>query len=112
MLGTRNALLAAFGSFARRSSNVLVVVILSFNGVPRDTLGSCTSAILQYAVRPRRESNAAVFKHAVIVRGLWGVGTARFEFVFHKFYVINYVSLICWVARSFPSGFVTKSMDL
>ena len=73
MSGTRNVLLAAFCSFARRSSNGSVVVNLSFDGVPRDTLGSCTSAILQYALRPNKESNAAVFNNAVIVRGLGGL---------------------------------------
>ena len=73
MLGPRNALLTVFGSFARRSSNVLMVVVLSFDRVPRDTLGSFTLAMLQYVLRPGRESDAAVSKDAVVVRGLGGL---------------------------------------
>ena len=44
--GTLKAHLAAVGSFASRNSNVSVVHIVSFDGVPRDRLGAWVSATL------------------------------------------------------------------
>ena len=73
MSGTRNARLAAEGSFWRSSSSVSVVTMDALFGVPRVLLDSWASARLHCASLPRREMEAAESSRSVVLFGLGGL---------------------------------------
>ena len=108
MSGTRKALLAAIGSLASRSSNVSVVTMLSFDGVPRVTFGSCTSARLQIASRPSRVSDAAVSKNTVVDLGLGGLVQPGSKSCSISFTLLTALSRSAGSPRHFPFGLLPK----
>ena len=79
-------------------------MILSFGGVPIETLGSCTSASLQYASRPSRESDAAVSKNAVVVLGLGGLVQPGSKSYSISFTLLTALSASAGSPRHFPFG--------